>query len=66
MAWTGFVYLPMEEIVSGWRVESNSSTRGDRVKPDVPDLVDVKATGLKATGMGLEIRSDVAVGAWIS
>ena len=47
MAWTGFVYLPMEEDVSGWRVESESSTRGDRVKPEV---VDVKATGVKATG----------------
>jgi hypothetical protein len=30
-----FIYLPREEDVSGCRVDSLSSTRGDRVKPDV-------------------------------
>jgi hypothetical protein len=31
----GFVYLPKEEVFHGWRVESLSSTRGDRMKYDV-------------------------------
>ena len=35
MACTGLVYLPSEEVFHGWRVESSSSTRGDRMKYDV-------------------------------